>query len=62
MCCGDPGQIDDIKLDKKNNGLVFAQETMRGSSLCCQITLDDEATTRSAPAADATTMMSRSFT
>ncbi len=62
MCCDDPGQIDDIKPNKKNNSLVFAQETMKSSSYCCQITLDDEATTRSALAVDATTRMSRAFT
>ncbi len=64
VCCGDPGQIDDIKLDKKNNGLVFAQETMRGSKFCCQITMGDDeaATTRSKLAADATLRMSRAFT
>lgn len=61
VCCGDPGQIDDIKLDKKNNGLIFAQESMRGSSLCCQLTLDESASTRSILAADATKRMSRAF-
>lgn len=64
VCCGDPGQIDDIKLDKKNNGLVFAQETMRGSKFCCQITMGDDetASTRSKLATDATLRMSRAFT
>ena len=65
VCCGDPGQIDDIKLDKKNNGLVFAQESMRGSNLCCQLTLNDSdsdaVATRSFLSADATKRMARAF-
>lgn len=34
---GDIKQIDNPKLDKRNNGLSFAAERMRGSDLCMQV-------------------------
>lgn len=37
VICGDNEQIDTPKLDQRNNGLVYAQETMRGSKACAQI-------------------------
>lgn len=49
---GDPDQIDSPKLDRKNNGLVFASERMRGSKLCAQLTFDESETVRSALAAE----------
>ena len=49
---GDPDQIDSPKLDRKNNGLSFASERMRGSSLCAQVTFDESETVRSALAAE----------
>ena len=49
---GDPDQIDSPKLDRKNNGLSFASERMRGSSLCAQLTFDESETVRSALAAE----------
>lgn len=58
---GDPDQIDDPKLDKKNNGLVFAGETMKGSSLCAQIAFEAEECKRSALAREAAIRMSREF-
>ncbi len=62
VCCGDPGQIDDIRLDRKNCGLSVAMEAMKGSPLCAMIVLDDkEASQRSALAADATLRMGRLF-
>ena len=49
---GDPDQIDSPKLDRKNNGLSFAAERMKGSKLCAQITFDESETVRSALAAE----------
>ncbi len=45
---GDIKQIDNPKLDKKNNGLSFASERMRGSDLCMQVLFDEEECERSA--------------
>lgn len=45
---GDPKQIDARYLDKRNNGLVFAAEKMKGSKLCAQITFEEEEAQRSA--------------
>ena len=62
VCCGDPGQIDDIRLDRKNCGLSVAMEAMKGSSLCSILVLDEkEASQRSALAADATLRMGKLF-
>lgn len=44
---GDPDQIDNPKLDRRNNGLVFASERMKGSDLCAQVTFKDSETVRS---------------
>ena len=49
---GDPDQIDSPKLDRKNNGLSFASERMKGSGLCAQITFDEDETVRSALATE----------
>ena len=49
---GDPDQIDSPKLDRKNNGLSFAAERMKGSNLCAQITFDESETVRSPLAAE----------
>lgn len=53
VLCGDPDQIDTTKLDKRNNGLVYASEKMKGSPLCMQITFDFEECVRSPLAQDA---------
>jgi len=53
ILCGDPDQIDTTKLDKRNNGLVYASEKMKGSSLCMQITFDFEECVRSPLAQEA---------
>ena len=45
---GDVKQIDNPKLDKKNNGLAFASERMKGSNLCMQVAFSEEECTRSA--------------
>lgn len=50
---GDPNQIDHPLLDERTNGLSFAAEKMKGSPLCCQITLSAEECERSALAQDA---------
>lgn len=36
---GDPEQIDQPFLDYRSNGLCYASENMKGSKLCCQVTL-----------------------
>ncbi len=50
---GDPNQIDRPFLDERTNGLSYAAQHMRGSSLCWQITLTAEECERSPLAADA---------
>lgn len=44
---GDPEQIDHPFLDIRTNGLCYAAEKMKGSSLCYQIALTDEECERS---------------
>jgi PhoH-like ATPase len=44
---GDPEQIDHPFLDIRTNGLCYASERMKGSSLCFQVTLYDEECERS---------------
>ncbi len=44
---GDPEQIDHPFLDIRTNGLCYASEKMKGSSLCYQVTLTDEECERS---------------
>lgn len=58
---GDPNQIDNPKVDKKNNGLVYAAEKMKGSSLCMQLTFEDEECTRSALALEASQLLTPKF-
>jgi len=50
---GDPKQIDNPFLDERTNGLCYAAERMRGSNLCCQITLTADECERSELALDA---------
>ena len=54
---GDPKQIDNPYLDEKTNRLSYASEKMKGSSLCCQITLTAEECERSELALDAINRM-----
>ena len=54
---GDPKQIDNPYLDEKTNGLSYAAEHMKGSPLCCQITLTAEECERSELALDAINRM-----
>lgn len=53
VIAGDPDQIDHPKLDRRNNGLVYACEKMLGSSLCMQVAFDDEECARSPLAQEA---------
>lgn len=39
LLIGDPEQIDQPFLDYRSNGLCYASEKMKGSPLCCQVTL-----------------------
>jgi PhoH-like ATPase len=55
---GDPYQIDNPKVDKKNNGLVYAAEKMRNSNLCMQLTFENEECTRSPLAMEASKLLS----
>lgn len=55
---GDPNQIDNPKVDKKNNGLVYAAEKMRNSNLCMQLTFENEECTRSPLAMEASQLLS----
>lgn len=50
---GDPNQIDNIRLDKRNNGLVYALERMKDSKLCEIITFSESECTRSPLAKEA---------
>lgn len=54
---GDPDQIDNDRLDRMNNGLVFAKEKMKGSSLCDIISFVDTECVRSALAKEASDRM-----
>ena len=54
---GDPQQIDNPLLDERTNGLSYASEKMRGSSLCFQLTMMPSECERSALAYDATKRM-----
>ena len=55
--CGDPDQIDAKYLDKRNNGLVFAAEKMKGSKYSAQNTFDQEEAVRSDLAMEAVKRM-----
>jgi len=48
---GDPSQIDAPDLSENYNGLVYLSETMKGQSLCRQITLEGEKDTVRSPLA-----------
>lgn len=57
ILAGDPDQIDNPKLDKRNNGLVFASEKMKGSKLCMQMTFDNKECVRSPLALEASNLL-----
>ena len=50
---GDPDQIDAKYLSKRNNGLVFASDKMKGSPLCAQVTFEQGESVRSPLAMEA---------
>lgn len=50
---GDPDQIDHPRLDRYNNGLVYAAEKMKESRLCAQVTFLEKECTRSPLAREA---------
>lgn len=50
---GDPDQVDAKYLDRRNNGLVFASEKMKGSKYCAQVTFEQEESVRSPLAMEA---------
>lgn len=58
ILAGDPAQIDDPELDRRNNGLSYASEKMRGSPLCAQITFTPDECVRSPLALEAIQRMS----
>ncbi len=57
VICGDPNQIDQPTLDRKNNGLVYAIECMKGSPLCSIIKFEAEHSVRSELSKDAVRRM-----
>ncbi|MDX1359567.1 MAG: PhoH family protein, partial [Clostridia bacterium] len=57
VLAGDPFQIDHPFLDTRTNGLCFAAEKMKGSSLCYQISLGEEDCERSALASESSRRM-----
>lgn len=54
---GDPEQIDNPKVDKKNNGLCYAADRFLGDKLCAQITFSDEDCIRSELAREASQLL-----
>lgn len=53
IIAGDPNQIDNSKLDKKNNGLIYLSESMKGSPLCAQVEFSNSECVRSKLAIEA---------
>ncbi len=54
---GDPEQIDHPFLDERTNGLSYASEKMKGSSLCFQLSMEPDECERSPLAFDAASRM-----
>ena len=54
---GDPEQIDNNKVDKKNNGLCYAADKMLGNKLCAQLTFAKEDCIRSELAKEASKLL-----
>ncbi len=50
---GDPGQIDNTKLDRRNNGLVYISEKFQNSPYCLQVELFESESKRSPLALEA---------
>lgn len=51
VIAGDLNQIDNPRLDKRNNGLAYAIKLMSSDPLCCMVGFSDSETTRSPLAA-----------
>lgn len=58
---GDPNQIDNKILNKRNNGLVFAAKRFKGSKLCAQIVMEQSECVRSPLAAEAAKRLSAEY-
>lgn len=56
---GDPDQIDNSRLDRRNNGLVYACEKMLGSHLCAQLSFGNEECVRSPLAQEASELLKK---
>ena len=52
IIAGDPTQIDNTKLNKHNNGLIYAKDSMKGDPLCAIIRFEEDHCVRS-PLAEA---------
>ena len=57
VICGDPNQIDQPTLDRRNNGLVYVAESMKNSPLCAICTFSAENSVRSELSKDAVKRM-----
>jgi len=57
VVCGDPSQIDNPILNKRNNGLTYISEKMKDSPLCAQINFSEKDCVRSKLAAEALRLM-----
>ena len=55
---GDPNQIDNPKVDRRNNGLVYAANKMKDSPLCAQLTFSEDECVRSELAKEAAKKLS----
>lgn len=53
IIAGDPSQVDNLSLDKRNNGLVYAKDCMKGSPLCAIIRFEPDHCVRSPLAEEA---------
>lgn len=56
---GDVNQIDNPRLDSKNNGLIYAIEKMKDSELCSVITFEEKECVRSVLAKEASSRLKR---
>jgi PhoH-like ATPase len=57
IIAGDPSQVDNMSLDKRNNGLVYAKDCMKGSPLCAIIRFEPDHCVRSPLAEEAINRM-----
>lgn len=53
IIAGDPSQVDNMLLDRRNNGLVYAKDCMKGSPLCAIIRFEPDHCVRSPLAEEA---------